>query len=181
MMRMWVGPAEGQALAQYLTGTQIPRPQTYEFIGRLLDGVGSKVERVEVTELVDDTFIASVHVRTGNRSLQIDSRPSDAINVAVRSQAPIFWAEEIVERVGFVPGSSGPEGREWWERPGAEPLGMNPRLFYAGIPGASLDDTSEWITGAEMLSELERRQQDFIARVEAESKEREPREEPQQA
>jgi bifunctional DNase/RNase len=160
-LRIWIGPAEGQALAMGLTGTDVPRPQTYEFMLKMIEGLGGKVERVEITEVVDDTFIATAFLRSGRHTLQIDARPSDALNIALRSQAQVLVSEQIMERMSFVPGAPGLEGVESANRPESSGR-VSLRLFGPQTGTPMREDELEWITGAEMLQELEQRQRAWV-------------------
>jgi bifunctional DNase/RNase len=96
---IWIGQYEGEMLAGQLGGLEAPRPPTYSFMARLLDAVGAKLEIVTITELVNDTFLATARLRTGRRVIEVDARPSDALNIALRTSAPIFVAEELFEKV----------------------------------------------------------------------------------
>ena len=100
-LAMWVRSAEGEALAMQLAGFSAPRPLTYDFIARLLDALEARVERVAITSLSNDVYFAKVSISSAGRSFEIDSRPSDALNLALRKGAPVFVAEDVLERVGF--------------------------------------------------------------------------------
>ena len=79
-----------------LQGADTPRPMTHDLIVDMLDQVETKVERISVNELRDNTFFATITLHVGDRDVEIDSRPSDALAIAVRSGAPIFAAEEVI-------------------------------------------------------------------------------------
>ena len=94
---IWIGHPEAAAILMKLQGAQTPRPMTHDLLNDLLDQLDAKCERVSVTELRDNTFYASITISVNGSEIEIDSRPSDAIALAVRCQAPIFAAEEVID------------------------------------------------------------------------------------
>jgi RNA polymerase sigma factor (sigma-70 family) len=102
ILPIWVGPAEGDALALHLGGDSMPRPLTADLMARLVEASGGRVERVTVNSLRDDTFYATVTVVADGRSSEIDSRPSDAFNLAARVGAPIFVEPAVMEKSGIA-------------------------------------------------------------------------------
>ena len=94
---IWIGHPEAAAILMKLQGAQTPRPMTHDLLDDLLERLEAKCERVSVTELRDNTFYASITISVNGSEIEIDSRPSDAIALAVRCQAPIFAAEEVIE------------------------------------------------------------------------------------
>jgi uncharacterized protein len=122
-----VGLDEGNAIAQHLAEVATPRPMTYDFMAKLLEVGKQHIERVAVTKLHDRTYYATLWVRAGDRVHEIDARPSDAINLALRMQAPIF-----IEPEAFARGSPTPES-------------VRPELqaVYASITTTSLDTAME--------------------------------------
>ena len=97
---IWIGAFEGDALALQRAGEQTPRPMTHDLMARMLDAVEARVERVAITELRENTFYALVTVVVDGRREELDARPSDAINLAVRLGAPIFVADEVMAESG---------------------------------------------------------------------------------
>jgi len=97
---IWIGDFEAQAIAMELQGVASPRPLPYDLIKSIVGDVDGKVERVLVTELSQDVFYARIVIRMPNRTVEVDSRPSDAIAVAVRTGAPILVDESVMERAG---------------------------------------------------------------------------------
>lgn len=95
---IWIGAAEARAIARALQGERLSRPDTHDLIGNLLDGLDAEPERVTITEIRDNTFFAVITVRTGGRRITVDSRPSDAIAVALRTGTPIYATTEVLER-----------------------------------------------------------------------------------
>ena len=94
---IWIGHPEAAAILMKLQGAQTPRPMTHDLLNDLLEQLEAKCERVSVTELRDNTFYASITISVNGSEIEIDSRPSDAIALAVRCQAPIFAAEDVIE------------------------------------------------------------------------------------
>src|SRR6187401_2247717 len=94
---IWIGHPEAAAILMKLQGASTPRPMTHDLLSDLLEQLDAKCERVSVTELRDNTFYATITVSMNGSELEIDSRPSDAIALAVRAEAPIFAAEEVIE------------------------------------------------------------------------------------
>ena len=98
VLPMWIGLSEGLALMLQLRGTTTPRPMTYDLMARLLEVAEARVEQVTVTSLRDNIFYATLRVRVGDRVHDVDARPSDALNLALRVNAPIFVAPEVFEQ-----------------------------------------------------------------------------------
>jgi bifunctional DNase/RNase len=93
---IWIGPAEAQAIAMQIQGINPPRPLTHDLIKTMLDGVGVEFQKVVIQTLQDSTYHASIYLHAGRHDLQIDSRPSDAIALAVRFHRPIFVATALL-------------------------------------------------------------------------------------
>jgi hypothetical protein len=94
---IWIGHPEAAAILMKLQGADTPRPMTHDLMVDMLDQVDSKCERISITELRDNTFYASIAISTGGGEVEIDSRPSDALALAVRLGVPIFVAEEVID------------------------------------------------------------------------------------
>ncbi len=94
---IWIGHPEAAAILMKLQGATAPRPLTHDLLVNILNELEVEVVRVTVTELRENTFHASITVQHDGNELEIDSRSSDAIAVAVRAQAPIFAADEVIE------------------------------------------------------------------------------------
>ncbi len=95
---IWIGHPEAAAILMKLQGSSTPRPMTHDLLTETLSELDAQCARVSITELRDNTFYASITIATGDgREIEIDSRPSDALALAVRSGAPIFAAEDVVE------------------------------------------------------------------------------------
>jgi len=94
---IWIGPAEAQAIALQMQGVAPPRPMTHDLIKSMLDQAGIELRKVVIQDLKDSTYIARIYLHTGKQDLQIDSRPSDAIALAVRFHSPIFVATGLLK------------------------------------------------------------------------------------
>ena len=94
---IWIGHPEAAAILMKLQGASPQRPMTHDLLSDMLENLDAKCERVAVTELRDNTFYASITVSVNGSEVEIDSRPSDALALAVRVSAPIFAAEEVIE------------------------------------------------------------------------------------
>jgi bifunctional DNase/RNase len=94
---IWIGHPEAAAILMKLQGATTPRPMTHDLINDLINELDAQCTRVSVTELKDNTFYASITLRVNGQEVDIDSRPSDALAVAVRTSAPIFAAEEVIQ------------------------------------------------------------------------------------
>jgi bifunctional DNase/RNase len=94
---IWIGHPEAAAILMKLQGAATPRPMTHDLVTEMLTQLEAKVSRIAVTELRDNTFYALITVVVNGSELEIDSRPSDAIAIAVRSGAPIYAADAVIE------------------------------------------------------------------------------------
>ncbi len=102
LLPIFIGGPEATAIALALDQVVTPRPMTHDLMKDLLDELGATVEKVVVTDLQEGTFFAELHLVVGDRTYQVSSRPSDAIALAVRTETPIFAAEQVLEEVGYV-------------------------------------------------------------------------------
>ena len=98
---IWIGAVEATAIAFALQGIRTPRPMTHDLLRDILSEAQVEVERILVNELVDQTFFATIRMQADGRTAEVSSRPSDAIALAVRINAPIFAAEEVLEQAGI--------------------------------------------------------------------------------
>ncbi|MDQ3952995.1 MAG: bifunctional nuclease family protein [Actinomycetota bacterium] len=98
---IWIGAVEATAIAFALQGIETPRPMTHDLMRDLLRDAGVAVERIVINELVDQTFFALIRMASDGDAKEVSSRPSDAIALAVRINAPIFAAEEVLEQAGI--------------------------------------------------------------------------------
>src|SRR6266446_7161159 len=95
---IWIGPLEAASMATELEGIRPQRPMTHDLMRNVLGDLGATVEAIEVTELRENTYFARIMVRTREgRDMEIDSRPSDAIALALRTKSPIYVAKKVLE------------------------------------------------------------------------------------
>ena len=94
---IWIGHPEAAAILMRLQGASTPRPMTHDLVTEILAQLEAQVVRITVTELRENTFFAEITVQQNGSEVQIDSRPSDAIALALRADAPIFVADEVIE------------------------------------------------------------------------------------
>jgi bifunctional DNase/RNase len=100
---IWIGPYEADAIAIRLRNVEIARPLTHDLLKNVIAKMGGEVSYIIVDDLRNDTFYANVAVDLDGRRVKIDSRPSDAIALAVRANAPIFVTEDIMAQAGITP------------------------------------------------------------------------------
>jgi len=98
MLPIWIGVFEANAIALKIENIQTPRPMTHDLIRNLLDEFNLKVNRIVVNDVRDNTFYAEIHCLFQGKNVLIDSRPSDAIALALRIEAPIFVAEDVISK-----------------------------------------------------------------------------------
>ncbi len=98
---IWIGAAEADAIAVKLQGVTVQRPLTHDLIQSIFDAFGAHVSSIVVNDMKSDTFFAKIIVNIDGNQLEIDSRPSDAIALAVRVQVPIFAEENVLDRAGI--------------------------------------------------------------------------------
>lgn len=99
---IWIGPAEADAIAVKLQEVAVPRPLTHDLLHNVLGELGARIDHVIVSGLDHDTFFAKIVVASNGKSLQIDSRPSDALALAVRAKVPIYADDAVMEKAGVL-------------------------------------------------------------------------------
>jgi hypothetical protein len=102
MLPIWIGAQEATSILIAVEGAEAPRPLSHDLMKTLIEAVGATVERVDVTKIEDGTFYAEITLRTRGGTLAIDSRPSDAIALAARVDAPIWVNDDVLEEAGIV-------------------------------------------------------------------------------
>ncbi len=96
ILPIWIGRPEAESIAAHLDGVQARRPMTHDLIQSLIAALGGTVERVEVTHVLDGTFFARLLIDRGGALSVVDARPSDSIAIAIRLDAPIYVADELL-------------------------------------------------------------------------------------
>ena len=98
---IWIGPAEADAIAVKLQGVNVPRPLTHDLLRSVIDSLGASVNSIIVSDLKNDTFFAKINLNVDGGTVEIDSRPSDALALAVRAEVPIYADESVLEKAGI--------------------------------------------------------------------------------
>jgi uncharacterized protein len=135
---IWIGPFEADAITIELQGVEVARPLTHDLLKAAIGKLGAEIERVAITELRNDTFYAEITLRVNGRHLEIDSRPSDAIALAVRARVPVYVADDVLDQAAITPeqdlesGAGDAEGT-----PGEAPEAF--REFLEGLDLSGLD------------------------------------------
>lgn len=108
LLPIWIGAAEARSIALFMEGAQMPRPLSHDLMLFCIGAAGGQVTRVVINDLQDGTYYATIDVQTSNGVLHIDSRPSDAIALAVRAQCPVFVDGAVLDELVAI----APEGEE---------------------------------------------------------------------
>jgi hypothetical protein len=121
---IWVGIFEAHAIAREIENFQTPRPMTHDLIRNIISGIKGKVNRIVVNDLKDNTFYAEIYLTLNGSEIVVDSRPSDAIAIALRTKAPIFVVEKVLEEAKSIEFNEAEakegEGDKEGEKEGAE-------------------------------------------------------------
>jgi len=99
---IWIGPAEADAIAVKLHEVSVPRPLTHDLLQSVISALGASVNSIIVNDLLNDTFHAKIVLMVDGESLEVDSRPSDAIALAVRVDVPIYAEESVLDKAGVA-------------------------------------------------------------------------------
>jgi len=99
---IWIGPAEADAIAVKLQGVSVPRPLTHDLLQSVIDALGASVNSIIVNELRNDTFYAKITLDVDGSQMEVDSRPSDALALAVRAEMPIYVEESVLDKAGIL-------------------------------------------------------------------------------
>lgn len=123
---IWVGIFEANAIALRLENVATPRPMTHDLLRNMIADLDARVARVVINDLRDSTFFAQIRVITGGKTLEVDARPSDAIALALRTEAPIFVAQSVLDQAQTI----SPDGddsdeklKKWFEQLGPDDMG----------------------------------------------------------
>ncbi|HEY3052161.1 MAG TPA: bifunctional nuclease family protein [Thermoanaerobaculia bacterium] len=123
---IWVGIFEANAIALQLENISTPRPMTHDLLRNMISELDARVIRVVINDLRDSTFFAQIRLITGEKTLEVDARPSDAIALALRTEAPIFVTQSVLDQAQTI----SPDGddqdeklKKWFEQLGPEDMG----------------------------------------------------------
>jgi len=126
VLPIWVGIFEANAIALQLENVTTPRPMTHDLLRNMISELNARVIRVVINDLRDSTFFAQIRLLTGEKTLELDARPSDAIALALRTEAPIFVAQTVLDQAQTI----SPDGedqdekvKKWFEQLDNDDLG----------------------------------------------------------
>ncbi|MGI6208767.1 MAG: bifunctional nuclease family protein [Anaerolineae bacterium] len=137
-LAIYIGAFEADAITIRLQGAALWRPMTHDLLLRTISQLGGEVLRVVVTDLRNDTFFANIYIRQNGEEIAVDSRPSDALALAVRAGVPIFVSESVMEQSGTEP-DPGP----WIEAGQLEPPEEDMGAFRDFIDSLDLGDLED--------------------------------------
>ncbi len=141
---IWIGIYEAEAIALALQDVEVARPLTWDLLKNIFSVLDARIIRVEVTSLHDDTYYGNIVAEVDGRKLDIDSRPSDAIALAVRAHVPILVSRPILDSVGVVPEEdmqeTDKEKGQVAETPAGEINEANLSVFQDFIDNLDIDD-----------------------------------------
>lgn len=127
ILPIWVGFFEANAIALQMENVATPRPMTHDLMKNLIQGLNATVKKILVNNLSDNTFYALIFLEANGETLAIDSRPSDAIALALRMKSPIFVDEEVIKKAKSIEGTrdltDGETLQKWLENLRPEELG----------------------------------------------------------
>ena len=117
---IWIGLLEATAIASELEGIKFSRPMTHDLLRNIMKMVDVEVVRIEVCDLKDNTYFALIHLKQGQKELSLDARPSDALALSLRVNAPIFVEEEVINQSSEIdlkaePQDKSEKGKKWQE------------------------------------------------------------------
>ncbi len=126
VLPIWIGPGEASAIAMVLAGMKFSRPLTHDLFTAMLQGLGTELQRVLITKVVDNTYHAELILKRDGQMVSIDARPSDSIAIALRAKAPIYAHAELLEQASIEIQPSELESDETSEgEPHEQPPGMD--------------------------------------------------------
>ena len=124
---IWVGIYEANAIALQLENVTTPRPMTHDLLRNMISELNGQVTRVVINDLRDSTFFAQIRLNVGTKTLEVDARPSDAIALALRTEAPIYVAQSVLDQAQTITPEGGEDQDEkmkkWFENLGPDELG----------------------------------------------------------
>jgi len=98
---IWIGVSEAEGIIMKQSGVETPRPMTYDLIKNIIESLGGEVKSVSITDMKDNAYIAEIVIEKDEEEMKIDARPSDAVNIALRFDVPIYLNEEVVKKVNI--------------------------------------------------------------------------------
>ncbi len=154
---IWIGPAEAESIAIKMQNVRVPRPMTHDLLNSVITELGGVVRHILISSLKGDTYFAQIVIRRGDTDINVDSRPSDAVALAVRAGVPIYAAEEVLDEASvlvdpetgdyaYARDSDGSEGRAVTEdelrrlsafKEFVEELNMDPEVSAEELRGLS--------------------------------------------
>ena len=99
---IWIGPAEADAIAVKLQGVTVPRPLTHDLLRSIIDTLGATINSIIVSDLKNDTFYAKIILDVDGGQMEVDSRPSDALALAVRADVPVYAEETVLDKAAIL-------------------------------------------------------------------------------
>jgi len=99
---IWIGPTEADAIAVKLQGASVPRPLTHDLLCSVIDALGATISFIVVNDLENDNFYAKIVFNVDGKEVEVDSRPSDALALAVRAGVPIYVEESVLDKAGII-------------------------------------------------------------------------------
>jgi len=100
---IWIGPFEADAITIELQGVEVQRPLTHDLLKAIIHKLDAEVTQVAITDLRNDTFFAQITLRADGKRIEIDSRPSDAIALAVRERVPVYVSDDVMDQAAITP------------------------------------------------------------------------------
>jgi len=94
---IWIGKPEADSIALALGKVATPRPLTHDLVRNIIDGMNAKITRIVITEILDNTYYALIYLNDGAKEVPVDSRPSDAVAIALRTSASIYVEDDVIE------------------------------------------------------------------------------------
>ncbi len=151
-----IGAFEAQAIALEIEGIKPPRPLTHDLLKQIIDNLGAIVLEVIIDELRENTFYAKILLDVSSLTNEIDSRPSDAIALAVRTQAPIFVSENVMDLAAFIP--SDETDKESGEKETSEEVPKTKEAKIAALQNKLREaiDTEEYERAAKIRDDIQK-------------------------
>ncbi len=153
-----IGAFEAQAIALEIEGINPPRPLTHDLLKQVIDTLGGSVSEIIIDELRENTFYAKIIMEVSALTYEIDSRPSDAIALAVRTQAPIFVAENVMEAAGFVPSTERIKetNEEFGENENLTPTGKDAKIASLQTKLREAIEAEEYERAAKLRDDIQK-------------------------